>query len=324
MKAKFVSTIIFFLLALYVGFLTVLYSYEKSWINDQKRDILVSFHCIQDENHCDSKKNIEKKYFKEKPPEYPRYGFYPVDPVKPEKATLVVNTLDGVDVLSMSFKFMESQNSFVSAISIIFLFILIIFSFVFYLFYHKIKIINYSLATKNTRLKEIALTDNLTKCFNRHHLKQNVISYIEKSVAFKENVFFGFVDLDHFKTINDNFGHDIGDVILKDFAFELNRLLPSKNSPGLYRIGGEEFLFVLYKMTEEEVFQTIKGVYDHFEKKRFEGYNEPLGLSMGVTKVSKINDSESEILKRADSSLYQAKESGRNKMVWRLVNDDLE
>ena len=322
MIATRTRTIVGFLFLLYVVFLSILYSYESARIDEQKSKILNSYMCINFDISC-NKNNLRSTALslKEKPVEYPRYGFYESDPLNPENSSLVLSKEDNVFILSMPNDFMDIQNSFILAISIIFLFLLIAFAFVFYLFYEKMKIINYALEEKNGHLKKIALTDNLTGCFNRHHLKQHVIEYIEKSIIFKEDVFFGFVDIDHFKSINDNFGHDVGDIILKELSYEINQILPKEYSPGLYRIGGEEFLIVLYGMKERDVFQIIKNIYNKFEYKKFKGFDSGIGLSIGMTKVSKENDSESEILKRADNSLYQAKESGRNKMIWRL-NDE--
>ena len=156
--------------------------------------------------------------------------------------------------------------------------------------------------------------DPLTQMLNRRYL--SVIMQRETNISSKQGLKYAvmFVDLDHFKKINDNHGHDIGDRVLSNVAGAIRNMI----RPGDYafRYGGEEFLCLLTNITEQQA-------YDVSERLRKDIGNLSLVLDEGVINVTTsigiaLYDGQSDydrIIKQADDAVYQAKSQGRNQCV---------
>lgn len=164
---------------------------------------------------------------------------------------------------------------------------------------------------KERSLQELATLDVLTGLRNRRALENDILSLIELSNRYSENTSIIMFDLDHFKNVNDSYGHDAGDEVLK----VLSRLTEEvvRGSDLIYRIGGEEFIIVLPKtnihgatILAEKLRQKIESVDFPFVGK--------LTISLGVVEHMKT-ESLRQILIRADKALYEAKKTGRNKVV---------
>lgn len=167
-----------------------------------------------------------------------------------------------------------------------------------------------------TMLEKFALEqrvsrDHLTGAYSRDFFDANIHNLIEN--AEKRNTYLGLImlDIDHFKRVNDTFGHDIGDQVLKHLVSTVRYSI--RNDDLLIRWGGEEFLLVI----ETESIETLRRMAEHV-RQRVD--NEPfevvghVGCSLGIT-LHAENESIDQTIKRADVALYEAKESGRNKVV---------
>ncbi|WP_276356866.1 sensor domain-containing diguanylate cyclase [Cohnella caldifontis] len=163
------------------------------------------------------------------------------------------------------------------------------------------------------KLTELAYQDSLTGLLNRRRFME-ILSGKMEGHAVRRGAFCVFVlDLDHFKTVNDTFGHAAGDEMLRTVADRLKRALPYSASIG--RVGGDEFFILLDPVTNEE---SVTGVADAVVK----ALNEPIRLngtlydltaSVGVRIVREdIPDLET-VLREADAAMYEAKQSGRNR-----------
>lgn len=158
------------------------------------------------------------------------------------------------------------------------------------------------------KLKEIAYTDSLTEIYNRLHFNRILNAEIDKAKRYGVQLSIIFFDVDHFKQINDNHGHLMGDVVLKKIAeisSEANRC-----SDIFARYGGEEFI-ILTASTN------IEGAMEHARRLRqdIEKYPFKIGrvtASFGVTEFNVSSDDQQSLLERADKAMYQAKEDGRN------------
>jgi two-component system cell cycle response regulator len=167
---------------------------------------------------------------------------------------------------------------------------------------------------KNHLLEELALTDSLTGLPNRRAIEEWAGRQL--SGAARHGFYFWVVmaDLDHFKKINDSFGHEAGDTVLKKFA-EILRT-NSRHSDICGRTGGEEFLFVL-TYTEKEnvemvVERTRKQLEDHVFS--FGGHETRVTASFGISCFhGKIAPNFGDLVKQADVALYEAKRQGRNR-----------
>ncbi len=164
-----------------------------------------------------------------------------------------------------------------------------------------------------TRIEELAVTDELTGLYNRRYLMQALSQQRALANRSRYRFVLCFIDLDHFKKVNDQYGHPFGDKVLKKFA-ELVDLSLREVDIGA-RIGGEEFVLVLADTNLDAARQVCERMSKKWMQCSFkEAPNLTPTLSVGVTAyrhAERIEDT----LERADQLLYEAKESGRNRIV---------
>lgn len=171
----------------------------------------------------------------------------------------------------------------------------------------------------NRQLKELSVTDPLTQLSNRRHFETHLHdvwllakrSHLEISVI--------MCDIDYFKTVNDQFGHLMGDVVLKEIAAILTASL-KRSSDFVARYGGEEFIIVLYdtKITAaQELCRTIQHRLKETGSFEYQGAKtEPITMSFGISNmIPGEKNVEEDLIKFADLALYKAKEDGRNRIV---------
>lgn len=169
------------------------------------------------------------------------------------------------------------------------------------------------------QLEDMVATDELTGLYNRRHFLRMAAQALE-SLTPKRQHGLALIDLDHFKTINDRYGHAAGDRVLQAFAGVSSACL--RESDMLARYGGEEFV-LLIPDTDAESFQAccerLRVAFSECEPVNVKVPN--LSLSVGMTLVT-LHDDLDEALHRADQALYQAKRSGRNcsAATWDLVD----
>ncbi|RLU02755.1 MAG: diguanylate cyclase [Ketobacter sp.] len=169
----------------------------------------------------------------------------------------------------------------------------------------------------NRRLKELSVKDGLTGLYNRRHFDE--LLQIEYQRSFRENSWLTAImlDIDHFKNLNDTYGHQCGDECLKQFAAVVYGKL--RRPPDLLaRYGGEEFVVLLPgtdmaggQVVAENIRAAVEAIA--FE---WEGYSIVMTTSVGVASVvPRDRDGYEALLRVADSNLFKAKESGRNRVV---------
>jgi diguanylate cyclase (GGDEF)-like protein len=181
----------------------------------------------------------------------------------------------------------------------------------------------------NKKLEQMAVTDGLTGCFNRryllHQLEQEVVTNIRYGIPFSIFLF----DLDYFKSINDKYGHLIGDEVLCSTVDAVRRAL--RHTDMLARYGGEEFTVYLPNTNREQagiIAQTVMESVEH-NKVYTEVSDQALTvtISMGVISIEHFEPSDlsdpkaflRELLAQADAALYEAKYDGRNRIVKRKL-----
>ena len=166
------------------------------------------------------------------------------------------------------------------------------------------------LNVRNLELKKIAFTDQLTKIYNRRQLEgalENVLTYSQEGRSYG----ILFIDIDHFKNINDTYGHDIGDMVLVEVVNQIRSLMEDDHIFG--RWGGEEFIYLVPDVDEKSLGNFGEKVRKIIENKKFSTVNH-ITVSVGVTLVNS-EEAPASLLKRADQAVYEAKELGRNKVV---------
>ncbi len=186
---------------------------------------------------------------------------------------------------------------------------------------NQLKKANEILREKNKMLAELAERDFLTGLYNRRHAIKVLKLYqklAERDPDFK--ISFILIDIDFFKLINDTYGHDAGDFVLKQLSLILQ--LNTRKSDIVARWGGEEFLVILPKTNIEQAKVVAEKLRKTIEKTEFEynGNKIKLTISAGVAEID-LSYSQSEkalenILSQVDEKLYQAKQQGRNLIIY--------
>jgi len=168
---------------------------------------------------------------------------------------------------------------------------------------------------------EMAVTDVLTGLHNRRYMAGQLGGLVRRAVRGGEPVAALLIDIDHFKRINDTFGHDVGDEVLREFAV---RLATNVRAVDLAcRFGGEEFVVVMPDTGIEMAQRIAERLRRHVAGSPFRvaGAEDPLAvtISIGVTCTAGEADTPDGLLKRADEAVYDAKAKGRNRVVARAA-----
>ncbi|MCG7984114.1 MAG: transporter substrate-binding domain-containing protein [Candidatus Thiodiazotropha lotti] len=166
---------------------------------------------------------------------------------------------------------------------------------------------------KNRLLRELVITDNLTKIYNRHKLDEVLLYESNRANRSKSNFGVILMDIDYFKRTNDTYGHQKGDKVLKEFADILRR--SSRRSDVVGRWGGEEFMVICTETTLNGLVAFSENLRSGISKHAF-STGENKTASLGVS-VYQADESVNELIKRADEALYLAKEKGRNRVEYR-------
>lgn len=167
------------------------------------------------------------------------------------------------------------------------------------------------LGHQQDQLESAALRDPLTQAGNRRMMRRDVDSAIRQNAASGRAFTLMLVDLDHFKRLNDEHGHDAGDQVLRDFAASLRQHI--RSGDGLYRFGGEEFV-LLFPDTNEEIAERLARTLHESTSGQLTGLGGELSFSAGVAVLLDGENSDG-WLRRADQALYEAKSTGRNRIV---------
>ncbi|WP_052353858.1 putative bifunctional diguanylate cyclase/phosphodiesterase [Neobacillus jeddahensis] len=168
--------------------------------------------------------------------------------------------------------------------------------------------------THEKRIEWQALHDTLTGLPNRRAFNQELVQRIQQAKKNHENVAVVFLDLDRFKIINDTLNHENGDLLLKKVAKRLNKVVVDMLTDyAVYRLGGDEFTFILSGATKEETTIFVQSIISVF-KKSFTLENHELFVtsSMGISMYPADGDSPELLIKNADIAMYSSKESGKN------------
>jgi two-component system cell cycle response regulator len=164
---------------------------------------------------------------------------------------------------------------------------------------------------------EMAVTDGLTGLHNRRYLERHIVTLVQQAVARQKPLSVLVLDIDHFKSINDGFGHAVGDDVLREFSRRVRKAV--RGIDLACRMGGEEFVIAmpdtdaaLAMVVGERLRQKIAG-----ERFRIPESEESIEVtvSIGISSLASTQDTPEILLKRADEALYEAKRAGRNRVA---------
>ncbi len=169
------------------------------------------------------------------------------------------------------------------------------------------------------KIEELSIIDALTNTYNRrfifNQLEKAFVEYNNSNLIFSVSI----IDIDHFKQINDTFGHVAGDYILKEFTKVISNNIRKTDLLGRY--GGEEFVIITYNSNRDETVNIISKLLKIIRNKTFVFNNQKIKFtfSAGISDVLFFNKNDitiEKILNLADKRLYKAKATGRNKLVY--------
>lgn len=177
----------------------------------------------------------------------------------------------------------------------------------------KVKQRTEELLVKNAELLRLSITDNLTKLYNRVKLDKSLQEEMNRSLRYNTNFSIILLDIDYFKKVNDNFGHQVGDEVLIESAQVLSKNI--RNVDILGRWGGEEFLVICPETKIEDAIKVASHINVAIKLHKFTTYPNTVTMSLGVASFNKDIKNVDDIILNADKALYQAKEEGRDRVI---------
>jgi len=174
----------------------------------------------------------------------------------------------------------------------------------------------FELMEANRKLNELSITDGLTGLFNNRHFLLELEAEYKRAIRYRRSLALLILDIDHFKQVNDTYGHPCGDLVLKNLAGLLKRCLRSTDVAARY--GGDELAILLPETNRSKASEVAEKLRRQLEKSPFawNGDSFSVTCSIGVAAVPDVGiDNWHSLLESADKSLYQAKAEGRNHVI---------
>jgi diguanylate cyclase (GGDEF)-like protein len=175
--------------------------------------------------------------------------------------------------------------------------------------------VNRNLQKKNEELQQLSITDGLTRLYNRKHIMDLFDLEMSRSRRYGNDLAILMLDIDHFKRINDTYGHQVGDRVIQQVAGLLDQAVRDCDHVGRY--GGEEFLMVLPDVDIQDAAVVAERIRQSVAKLQCCGEEEALSvtISIGIAGYPTAGENTESLLSSADNALYQAKTDGRNCVV---------
>lgn len=170
-----------------------------------------------------------------------------------------------------------------------------------------------AIALENARLYELAITDAMTKLYLKRYFQLRLDDELRRAERYKGKVVLIMMDIDHFKRINDTYGHTKGDEVLIAVAKAIRENFRDVDIPARY--GGEEFCAILPEVTKEDAFNAAERLRKNIEKVPHHlGEGETIvTISIGIAEFPRDAKSGLQLIEAADAALYRSKEAGRNR-----------
>jgi len=219
-----------------------------------------------------------------------------------DKAAFYEKVGDIRALVSVTMPLNEELNKMVFLFKIFAIILFILFLIVYILIYYFVK----ELDKKDQKLLDKANKDALTKIYNRHVFNKDIEDMQKPENDLSKYLM--ILDIDHFKKVNDTYGHSVGDTILIEMSNVISSIV--RDTDKFYRIGGEEFAILSIQKNEEDAIKLASRLRESIGEKNFSEVGK-ITISIGISK-QKDDDTYQSLFERADTALYDVKENGRN------------
>ena len=177
------------------------------------------------------------------------------------------------------------------------------------------------LRDKNRQLEEVlskvevlAITDPLTHLYNRRHFENLIENEFANTARYKSPATCLMIDVDYFKSVNDEYGHRTGDVVLKEISNIIKSCLRKVDT--VARWGGEEFVVLLPRTKKEDSYVAAERILNTISEYTFTGVKRQVTVSIGIAGIPDPSiDTAEKLVDASDVAMYEAKSSGRNRIV---------
>ncbi|MDA8125609.1 MAG: GGDEF domain-containing protein [Deltaproteobacteria bacterium] len=168
-------------------------------------------------------------------------------------------------------------------------------------------------ANQNRLLAAKVYTDDLTQLYNKRKLTEQMGRLFKQFKTGRKKLFVAMIDIDKFKTLNDTYGHPVGDKVLKTVAQAIR-----EGVPYAYRYGGEEFCAVFYGYEKQAVLDIMEDLRRNIQAVSFadQGIDQPITISVGIAEFEVSMNAVMDAIDQADKALYVSKEDGRNRCTY--------
>ncbi|HQQ51421.1 MAG TPA: GGDEF domain-containing protein, partial [Spirochaetota bacterium] len=168
-------------------------------------------------------------------------------------------------------------------------------------------------------LKWLSITDPLTGLYNRRYFIEQIELEFKRSKRYSRDLSLLMLDIDHFKLVNDNYGHQIGDIVLRKISSVIINLL--RDSDLAFRYGGEEFMIILPETKSEDAINVAERMKQEImnTQHNYASIIFTVTASFGIVSIKDMIDkfeTIDDIIKKVDDNLYKAKNSGRNTIIY--------
>ena len=174
----------------------------------------------------------------------------------------------------------------------------------------ELKISRDLLKIKNEQLKKLAITDSMTGLYNHRYIIDSLSERIIEAKRYKQSLSVAMIDIDHFKKVNDNYGHIFGDYVLVKISMIIEETIRKTDIAGRY--GGEEYLIIFTNTDKKNAFNMLERLRKSIEEEKWDKADLAVTVSGGICEFK--DEDYSELIIEADRLLYKAKENGRNRI----------
>jgi len=169
-----------------------------------------------------------------------------------------------------------------------------------------------SLMVRSAMMERLTKVDPLTELYNHRTFYEYLDFLYDQSIHYNMPLQLAIIDIDNFKKINDEFGHDVGDIILKRVARTIEDSVTENEIVARY--GGEEFAVLITSKSINDGYELVESIRKKIANLKNDEINRPITVSIGFQPLSK-DLSQTQFFKRADELLYQAKQNGKNQVA---------